>query len=181
MKKVIRLTESDLHRIVESSTRRILSELDWKTYASAGEKARDRGDMKYWTEKGVHFPHNVSKAAEARGRAARFYDAAKDAMNRDYGYQQGEYSDEDYTFAGLGGDFDATDEYGPHPVGYKRTPSHPLPQKYEPRFADDMKPEEFFDGNQDAANSFKNVGSELKNYKKGNYEYVPGKGYRLKS
>ena len=32
MKKVIRLTESDLHRIVNESVRRILKESEWDTY-----------------------------------------------------------------------------------------------------------------------------------------------------
>ena len=42
MKKRIRLTESDLHRIVNESVKSILTELDWRTYASAAMKARKR-------------------------------------------------------------------------------------------------------------------------------------------
>ena len=37
-KKLIRLTESDLHRIVKESVNKILTELDWKTYANAARK-----------------------------------------------------------------------------------------------------------------------------------------------
>ena len=35
---VIRLTESDLHRIVKESVQKILTEMDWKTYANAAKK-----------------------------------------------------------------------------------------------------------------------------------------------
>ena len=37
-KKVIRLTEGDLHRIVKESVNQILTELDHRTYASAEQK-----------------------------------------------------------------------------------------------------------------------------------------------
>jgi hypothetical protein len=43
-KKIIRLTESDLHRIVKESVNKVLTEMDWKTYRSAGDKAAQRGD-----------------------------------------------------------------------------------------------------------------------------------------
>ena len=37
-KKLIRLTEGDLHRIVKESVNQILTELDHRTYASAAQK-----------------------------------------------------------------------------------------------------------------------------------------------
>ena len=40
-KKLIRLTESDLHRIVKESVNQVLTELDWKTYANAARKRYD--------------------------------------------------------------------------------------------------------------------------------------------
>ena len=42
-KQIIRLTESDLKQMVAESTKKILSELDWKTYANAAKKAREQG------------------------------------------------------------------------------------------------------------------------------------------
>ena len=39
MKQKIRLTESDLHRIIKESVKQVLSELDWRTYQSAAEKS----------------------------------------------------------------------------------------------------------------------------------------------
>lgn len=45
-KKLIRLTESDLHRIVKESVNRILTEMDWKTVVNAANKSRaDFKDM----------------------------------------------------------------------------------------------------------------------------------------
>ena len=42
MKKIVRLTESDLHGIIRNSVNKILSELDWRTYANAANKSSDR-------------------------------------------------------------------------------------------------------------------------------------------
>ena len=39
MKKIVRLTESDLHGIIRNSVNKILSELDWRTYANAANKS----------------------------------------------------------------------------------------------------------------------------------------------
>jgi hypothetical protein len=41
-KQVIRLTESDLHKVIKESVNNILTELDWKTYANAASAAKDR-------------------------------------------------------------------------------------------------------------------------------------------
>ncbi len=50
MKQRIRLTEGDLHRMVRQCVNEALNELDWKTYANASEKARNRG-TNYWKGK----------------------------------------------------------------------------------------------------------------------------------
>ena len=42
-KKLIRLTESDLHKVIKESVNKVLTELDWKTYANAAKKAREQG------------------------------------------------------------------------------------------------------------------------------------------
>ena len=46
MKRTIKLTENDLHRVIKESVNTILSELDWRTYQSAYEKPNKRGDWK---------------------------------------------------------------------------------------------------------------------------------------
>ena len=42
--KRIRLTESDLHKIVANSVKKVLSELKWTTYADAAKEADNRGN-----------------------------------------------------------------------------------------------------------------------------------------
>lgn len=44
MKRNIRLTESDLHAIVGESVRKVLSEMDWKTYINAARKRKSQAD-----------------------------------------------------------------------------------------------------------------------------------------
>lgn len=48
IKKLIRLTEQDLHRIVKESVNKVLTELDWRTYANAAKKAREQGRDSRW-------------------------------------------------------------------------------------------------------------------------------------
>ena len=39
MKKIVRLTEGDLHNIIRKSVNNIIQELDWRTYANAANKS----------------------------------------------------------------------------------------------------------------------------------------------
>jgi hypothetical protein len=100
-KKLIRLTESDLHRIVKESVNKILNEalneLDPRTYASYADKRMAQADdamdawynapyidgRKYYTGKD---PNELYRKAE-KGR-----NAAKDAWNAQYGVNKGNYS-----------------------------------------------------------------------------------------
>ena len=70
-KNRIRLTESQLHNIIKESVRQMLSELDWKTYASAAEKSNRR-----YFEKG----HNKKDLR----RVGKFSDAAVKAFKEKY-------------------------------------------------------------------------------------------------
>ena len=183
MKNRIRLTESDLHRIIKESVKRALNELDYKTLASAGDKAMSQ-DTSYWREKGYEPRHDaIEKAADSRVRGERLYKAAKDAFNHDYGYKKNQLWDDDYASVGLGGDFDATEEFSPHVVGYK-SKGYGNPKKLE-RGRDSetyqkSEPEDFFQGDEDAAKAFRSADDEIKNWKKGNYKYEKGKGYTKK-
>lgn len=61
MKQRIRLTESDLHKVITESVKHIISELDWKTYANAARKASFGDD-----------------------RMSEFADKARDEFNKKY-------------------------------------------------------------------------------------------------
>ena len=183
MKRTIRLNESELKRMIAESVKGAINELDWKTYASASDKARQRG-ISYWRDKGETGPHNLlTKATSSQYRADRFADTARDAFNRNFGYQQGKPYDDDYERVAMGGDFRSTEEFGPHAVGYK-SKGWGNPKKYEfGRDSDTLKsmsPEEFYQDDAGAAQAFKNADAEVKNYRRGNYNYQKGKGWQLK-
>ena len=48
MKKLVRLNESDLHRVIKESVNKVLTDLDWRTYANAAKKAREQGRDSRW-------------------------------------------------------------------------------------------------------------------------------------
>ena len=97
--KLIRLTESDLHRIVRESVNKVLNEvqlneLDPRTYASARDKQKQR-DAEYRKQMDDYnsksFLHRMFNKAPEKpkgygGRAAAFNKAGVKAFNRDYGY-----------------------------------------------------------------------------------------------
>ena len=74
MKQTIRLTESDIRRMVMEA----MNELDWKTYASAADKTL-RGSSRKLRKKPM---------GDINNRAHKFARAAEDAFNRDYGYEE---------------------------------------------------------------------------------------------
>ena len=178
----VRLTESQLHNVIKESVKKILSELDWKTYANAEKKTRTtQGNTDYWKEKGEKWFDAISKAADGKLRAKRFGNAAKDAFDRDFGYQRGEkWMDDDYQRVGMGGDFDATEEFGPHAAGWRQDGVASIKRFPHGVYTTERTPEEFFNGNADAVDAYNKAKEEMRNYKKGNYNYNKGEGWKLK-
>jgi hypothetical protein len=181
-KKLVKLTESDLHRIIKESINNVLTELDWKTYANAEKKMRgERGDADYWRNKGVRGFDSIRKAANARERAKRLGDAAKQSFDRDYGYQKGEhFYDDDYQRVGMGGDFNSTEEFAPHAAGWRHDGVASLKRFPHGVYTTERTPEDFFKGNLDAVQAYNKAKDEVGAYKKGNYEYQNGKGWTKK-
>lgn len=173
-KRTIRLTESDLHRVIKESVKQCLTELDWKTYANAANKSSKRSGISYWRDKGYDLPDAFKKAVRHRQRVKQFGDAAKDAFGDQYGYSNGMPYDNDYASVKLGGDFDATEEFAPHVVGYK-SKGYGNPRKLDRRWDTSLhkrsEPEEFFGDNADASKSFRNAEDEYDAYKGGKYRY----------
>ena len=100
MKKIVRLTESDLHGIIRNSVNKILSELDWRTYANAANKSAER--QKDYKEKSKEkkwydsiLPSRARKrqgkisnlADKEYDRSERFASAANDAVKDQLGYK----------------------------------------------------------------------------------------------
>ena len=182
----IRLTEQDLHRIVKESVNKVLTELDWKTYASAGKKAGKGGSIDMQRELNPSGKPNqwLKGAVGAKHRADKFYQQARKQFNTDYGYQNGERYNNDGS-VGLGGSFTSSEEFGPHAVGYRdKGYGEPYEYEYGRRYngyaGTDMSPEEFYQGNEDAARAYRNADDEIRNWKKGNYVYQNGDGWKLK-
>lgn len=180
--RIVTLTESRLRVMIGEAVKGALNELDWKTYANAEKEARRRGEISYWRDKGEgDFGDWLHNATLQRERAKRFGDAAKDAFDRDYGYQRGErYYDDGYQRVGMGGDFGYTEEFGPHAAGWR--PDGVADVKRFPHgvYTTEKTPEEFFGDNGDAIQAYNKAKDEIRDYKKGNYEYVKGKGWQLK-
>ena len=100
MKKIVRLTESDLHGIIRNSVNKILSELDWRTYANAANKSAER--QKDYKEKSKEkkwydsiLPSRARKrqdkflnlADKEKDRSRRFASAANKAVKDRLGYK----------------------------------------------------------------------------------------------
>jgi hypothetical protein len=79
MRKLVRLTESQLHRVIKESVNRLLTELDWKTYASAGDKAirRANNEKRPYIDDDEHGAYLMSKPSEIKA-----YDFNKAAAKR---------------------------------------------------------------------------------------------------
>lgn len=74
-KQVIRLSEQDFHKLINESVSKVLQELDWRTYSSAGEEA-----SKY------NYNDNVDEFEKERKKrqAKKFGQAADDELERKF-------------------------------------------------------------------------------------------------
>ena len=61
MKKVIKLSENDLHNIITESVKRVLNELDSQTYYNAAAKAGDLGQYDRQTDFNQHGDNVINK------------------------------------------------------------------------------------------------------------------------
>lgn len=78
-KQIIRLTESDLHKIIEESVEKIITELDWRTYDQAAEKAFDAHNQAPSYEEGRVKLHQMNQFRNAAlKRQAKQYDGVTD-------------------------------------------------------------------------------------------------------
>jgi hypothetical protein len=171
-RKLIRLTESDLHRIVKESVNQILTELDWKTYQNAAKKAHLKALDDYGGSiGGGEYDHD--KYNDYLSRSRRFRKAAEDAFNKEHGYDDGRFH--------LGLDSDMEGSRLPSPSGkiypYNDTSKIKVRDKREGNlnFDDDFY-RRFIPKN--VKDKYDIANQELQNYKRGNYEYQKGKGWQ---
>lgn len=150
-KNTIRLTESELKNIINDSIKNIISELDYKTYINAYKKAEKNGDA----------------------RAKKFFDAASDEFNKQYGFDDEEgifYMD----------DFEHSD--GEHSATWWHFPNGN--RQYSPDNVHDFdklsRPAKLRQKRKDLPQRVKQGEREYANYIKGNYEYTKDKGWDFK-
>lgn len=100
MKKIVRLTEGDLHNIIRKSVNNIIQELDWRTYANAANKSverrngyKEKSKEKKWYDSIL--PSMARKrqdkflnlADKEYDRSRRFASAANNAVKDQLGYK----------------------------------------------------------------------------------------------
>ena len=193
----IRLTESQLHRVISESVNEVLSELDWKTYANAARKEAKLGDK----------------------RTDAFIDAMRRGFNKEYGMNSFDDDDVDLRKISTDGSYEMPHIVGGRPIGnngyydrlvtpteepyYKVGPAYTrfhnirdmfdldLPAKYPQHSAysvgslrntsvpldmDAIEPEY----TEDYMKARNKGNQEVMDYQKGNYEYQKGKGWQKK-
>jgi len=171
-KKTIKITEGDLHGIIKESVNKVLTELDWKTYANARRKAGNKGEYE---------------------KARKFGSAAYKEFNNIYGkdgvkgdiYLNRVSSDSDsfpsHTLMRMY-NYDGEGNYN-NPYNYDSTKAMGIMDKFdrEGRYKRVKNPslKRFFN-NSEQEKAYKAASKEMDDYVMGNYEYVKGKGWYLK-
>ena len=157
MKKTIKLTEY-LSKIIKEA----LNELDWKTYANAAKKAERKWLDADTSDDGV--PHRI--------RYTKFDNAATDAFNKEYGYEDDDFSYEK-------GSGDSRTFTNKKRVGTYASPFGVNKRYWHDTYRNDGYPD--YPMNDNAANALERGDNELSKYYNGNYEYVKGKGWMDKN
>lgn len=185
MKKILRLTEGDLHNFIGESIKNVLSELDWKTYASAARKNDE-------------FRANNPHTAHQWNRSYDFRNAARDAFDKKYGLE-GQYdkryggekgainldSMDDFSVSGSR-DHDFGDE-NPHRLNHN---VYHMSKKYGQDggygrtrmwdYAHDTTPEDFY-GDEEMGRKFRDAEKDAEDFNSGKSHYVNGKGWSNES
>ncbi len=162
-KRIVRLTDSELKSIITESVKNIISELDWKTYANAAKKSRERGED--WVR-----AKRFNRAADERFRDK--YGLRK-KKNNGYDLDSDFYTDVPYVA------LDSPDERGYIAYGDKETP---FTKKVGSVYQSYDVPTDEYDNPalERVGNDVFGAQKELEDYRYGNYDYTKGKGWHLK-
>ena len=182
-KNTVKLNEAQLKKIVAESINKVLSELDWKTYANARKKAADKGQY---------------------DRSMKFGNAADSAFNDKFGYQGDE--DSEYYAPNVRGniflnrveaqnndypshtiqhlyDYDNDKQEYSNPRNYDNTKAFGLMDKYDKdgRYKRIWNPslKRFFN-NPEQEKAYRTASKEMDDYVMGNYAYDSDNGWQLK-
>ena len=187
-KNIFRLTEGDLRKLVMESAQKILSELDWQTYASAAKKNDE------WRQNNPH-------RANQWNRSMDFRSAARDAFDKKHGLEH-QFDEPNSHYGGDKGsinlntmdDFSVTGsrdhDFGDgDPHGLRHNVYH-MGKKYGKDggygrtrmwdYAHETTPEEFY-GNKEMGQEFRDAEQDAEDFNSGKSHYVSGKGWSNES
>ena len=187
-KNIFRLTEGDLRKLVMESAQKILSELDWQTYASAAKKNDE------WRQNNPH-------RANQWNRSMDFRSAARDAFDKKHGLEH-QFDEPNSHYGGDKGsinlntmdDFSVTGsrdhDFGDgDPHGLRHNVYH-MGKKYGKDggygrtrmwdYAHETTPEEFY-GNKEMGQKFRDAEQDAEDFNSGKSHYVSGKGWSNES
>lgn len=177
--KLIRLTESDLHRIVKESVNKVLTEVDWRTYANAGKKAHDKVLDKM--KRGTNFD-DLRKDSDFMKRARqtrKFRDQAV-ASSRDKFKELNDDENDFYTTVGPDDTYYANvenDSWGRPMVADKdgKTKMQGLSRSKMVN----VKPERYFGyGNNEKVSDWNKFSKEINDFNSGKSKYIQGQGWQ---
>ena len=168
MKKIVRLTESDLNRIIKESVNNIITELDWKTKMNnlkgrqrQGDEAYRQGNekmaRKYW-DKASDAKYDTRDEFERKYNGKPFRGMSDDKFRMDDIYPR---SGDFYTSMNNGKYFNNyTSKNGNAPDGSN----------------DDYYLDNFEDKND--VDTFRRMNKDVNDYVNGKSQYVKGKGWQ---
>ena len=172
MKKIVRLTEGDLHKVIKESVNKVLTELDWKTKMNyvkgrqrQGYEAYRQGDengaMKYWDKAsdGVY---------DARDEFEKKYNGKPFRGMKDDKFQMSDV----YTRTG---DIYTSFRNGKYFNNYTSKNGN-TNSSYGNGGNDDYYLDNYEDKND--VDTFRRMNKDVSDYRNGNSQYIKGKGWQ---
>lgn len=179
MKKIVRLTEGDLHRIIKESVNNIITELDWKTKMNyvkgrlrQGDEAYRQGDengYRKYIRKAEYGAHDANDELEKKYNGRPFRDEKGDKFR---------------AYVDLGNGNVNTYFKGKNNVDYKskngNTPSAFIRGDFTTGLLHNNANNllDNYEDNKNDVDTFRKMNKDVNDYKNGNSQYVNGKGWQ---
>lgn len=178
MKKLVRLTEGDLHNIIKESVNMVLTELDWKTYANAAKKRYQQYEENPINKKAWDSSYDLNRMANDRFDNEYVGNMKYATMGDKYKGKKGP------TYYSR---FDVRDDNMPRQAikGFNRSGDEIFNDKRGHYYnikaigGGYVNPNSFY-RDKEIGEKFKSASDELWDYHDGNYDYVKGKGWTKK-
>lgn len=156
----VRINEAQLKQIVTESVKKVLNELDWKTYANAAMKARQKADS--IADDGDASDDSIKSYTKYSDMARNFDKASADALNHKFGGNHSVSTDnprQEIRNTNYNSEWSWRRDVNTRP--FKGHEEEWPPYSHNPNN---------FDGSE-----------EISDFVKGNYEYIKGKGWVRKA